>query len=111
MVYVHTGMASFVQKFIASFFSIGLTLCNVSYSRGESKPTVSITATVLPKTPQINYRKLRHNVNSRIQPYYKKGRTENQGKYRVTVNLDFPEGDQGMMIEEVKYHPNFGIKE
>jgi hypothetical protein len=64
---------------------------------------ISVTATVLPKTPQINYRKLQHDINSRVQYYYQKDRDKNQGKYlRVTVNLDFPESDQGIMIEEVE---------
>ena len=99
---------SLVRKLIALALLIGLAIGNVSSSRGASTSTIKVTATVLPKTPQINYRKLQDNINSRIQYYYKKGSGENQGKYlRVTVNLDSPEIDQGMMIEEVEYKPNF----
>jgi translation elongation factor EF-1beta len=93
-----------VRKLIAFALLTGLALGNVSSSRGASTSTISITATVLPKTPQINYKKLHDNINSRIKYYYKKDRGVKQGKYlRVTVNLDFPESDQGMMIEEVEY--------
>ena len=103
-----THKSSFARPFIACLFLIGSVLGNVSSSRCDSKSTISVTATVLPKTPQINYRKLQDNINCRIQYYYKKDKSENQGKFlRVTVNLDFPEGSQGFMIEEIEHRASF----
>ncbi len=98
---------SLFRKLIALALLIGLAIGNVSSSRGASTSTIKVTATVLPKKPQINYKKLHDNINSKIQYYYKEGRVQNQGKYlRVTVNLDSPEMGQGMVIEEVEYQPN-----
>ena len=98
---------SFVRKLIALALLIGVAIGNVSSSRGASTSSIKVTATVLPKRPQINYRKLQDNINSKIKYYYQKSRGEKQGKYlRVTVHLDSPEMDQGIMIEEVEYQPN-----
>lgn len=96
-----------VPKLIVFALLTGLLLGNVSFSRGASKSTIKVTATVLPKTPKINYRELRDNINTRIKYYHKEGRGVKQGKYfRVTVHIDSPEMGQGMVIEEVEYQPN-----
>ncbi len=97
-------MSSLVRKLIAFALLTGLALGNVSSSRCASTSRISVTATVLPKTPQIIYKQLQDNITSRVQYYYEKDRSENQGRYlRVTVNLDFPEGSQGIIIEELEY--------
>ena len=102
-----TTMHSLVQGLIVFALSAGLVLGIVSSSRGTPESPIKVTAIVLPKTPQINYRKLWDNIERKMQHYYKKDRGKNQRKYlRVTVSPDFPENDRGIMIEE-SFIPEF----
>jgi len=104
-----TTMHSLVQGLIVFALSAGLVLGIVSSSRGN--PTIKVTAIVLPKRPQINYAKLRNNINSKIkhyinsreQHYYKKDEAKTRRKtLRVTISPDFHESEMAIMIEEVE---------
>jgi hypothetical protein len=94
---------SLARKFTACALLMGFTLVSFSpYGHCDSS-TITVTATVLPKTPQIDYKKLRNNINRKIQGY-KRNMRKTQGKLiRVTVNLDWPDGGKGISIEELKY--------
>lgn len=97
---------SLVKKLTAFVLIAGLILGNISLSIASSTAKISVTAVVLPKAPPINYKRLHENIMKRIEDYSPKGRMENQGKYlKATVNLDFPEGSPGIVIEEVEYTP------
>ena len=98
-----TTMHSLVQGLIVFALSAGLVFGMVSSSRAEPGSTIKVTAIVLPKRPPINYEKLWDTINSRVHQYYRKDGAKNQRKtLRVTVSLDFPESNKGIMIEEVE---------
>jgi len=82
---------------------MGIFLLSFSPYGHCASSVTTVTATILPKTPQIDYKKLRNNIDRRIQRY-KKNVRKTQGKLiRVTVNLDWPDGVKGISIEEIKY--------
>lgn len=59
-----------------------------------------VTAVVLPKTSPLNYKRLHEYIMRRIENDSRQARIENKEKYlKATVNLDFPEGSQGIVIE------------
>lgn len=94
---------SFTLKFTACVLLIGVILISFSAYGHCASSTISVTATVLPKTPQIDYKKLQITINGKIQ-VYKEDKRKIQGKtIRVNVNLDCPDGDQGISIEEIEY--------
>ena len=92
---------SFARKFTACALLIGVALVSFSpYGHCDSS-AITVTATVMPKTPQIDYKKLWNNIDRKIQGY-KKNVRKTQGKFiRVTVCLDWPDGGQGISVEKI----------
>lgn len=101
------------MKIFKPSFALNLAACallivivvisgSVSAYGDSASLRITVTATVLPKTPQIDYKKLQGTINRTIQNYKDKGNI--RGKtIRINVNVDYPEGDQGITIEEIEY--------
>lgn len=94
---------SFAGKFAACILLIGIILITFSAHGHCASSTIRVMATVLPKAPQVDYKKLQSTINGKIQGY-KEDEVRIQGKtIRVNVNLDCPDGEQGISIEVIEY--------
>jgi hypothetical protein len=91
----------FIHKLTACALLVYLTLSPSAYGESDSSK-IRVTATVLRRTLPEEYKKLQNAINRKIQKYLtiREGRPYRRS-LRVTVNLDYPYGSDGILVEEL----------